>query len=176
MSDVNLVARTLAGNVEYILKAKYSITGERTQCEPAVLSSSLIQLFSSAVLLLLFISLSLFLTLPSYFSFFSLSHPLSLSLSLSYSLFLFLSLSFLLSLSLSLFLSLSLSYSLYLSISLSLSLSLYFLSLGGTAISKSIFLEISKKQGPSDFIFLVAAVDHAVLLKRMITIKAETVI
>ena len=43
VSDVNLVARTLAGNVEYILKAKYSITGERTQCEPAVLSSSVNQ-------------------------------------------------------------------------------------------------------------------------------------
>ena len=46
--------------------------------------------------------------------------------------------------------------------------------LGGTAISKSIFLEIAKKQGPSEFVFLVAAVDHAMLLKRMVQVSAIT--
>ena len=90
MSDVNLVARTLTGNVEYILQAKYSLTGERNQqFDPEIQSVSATPIF---------ISLTLFLYLSSYhftkspsFSSFRLSHfvsltpslPLSLSLSLS---------------------------------------------------------------------------------------------
>ena len=138
--------------------------------------------FHVAPLLLLILALALSLFTPLSPSL-SLSLYLSLTLSLSISparflnssLYLFLSLSPSACLSLPAPQSLSLHFSLSPFICLCLPSFLFFFRTGATAISKSIFLEIAKKQGPSDFIYLVAAVDHAVLLKRMIDIRTSTV-